>query len=94
MYRLAMRIAACAFAIVLCFCGTQSVKSYQRQAPFDADISFSLNTADSSVPKSQIARELAAIGEEHDAMICKVSPDEKHYLTKSDIILFFWLNRF
>lgn len=88
MYRLAMRIAACAFAIVLCFCGTQSVKSYQRQAPFDADISFSLNTADSSVPKSQIARELAAIGEEHDAMICKVSPDEKHYLTKSDIILF------
>ena len=88
MYRLAMRLAACTFAIVLCFCGTQSVKSYQRQAPFGADISFSLNIADSSASKSQLARELAAIGEEHNALICKVSPDEKHYLTKTDIVLF------
>ena len=88
MYRLAMRLAACALAIVLCFCGTQSVKSYQRQAPFGADISFSLNIVDSSAPKSQIARELAAIGEEHNTLICKVSPDEKHYLTKTDIVLF------
>lgn len=88
MYRLAMRLAACTFAIVLCFCGTQSVKSYQRQAPFGADVSFSLNIVDSSAPKSQLARELAAIGEEHNALICKVSPDEKHYLTKTDIVLF------
>lgn len=88
MYRLAMRFAACAFAIVLCFCGTQSVESYQRQAPFGADTSFSLNITDSSVSKSQIARELAAIGEEYSALICKVSPDEKQYLTKTDIVLF------
>lgn len=88
MYRLAMRVAACAFAAVLCFCGTQSVESYQRQAPFDTDISFTLNTADSSIPKKQIAEELAAIGKKHDALICKVSPDEKHYLTKTDVVLF------
>lgn len=88
MYRLAMRIAACALAVVLCFCGTQSIKSYQRQAPFDTDISFSLNITNSSAPKNQLAEELAAIGKEHDALICKVSPDDKHFLTKADIILF------
>lgn len=48
----------------------------------------SLNIADSSASKSQLSRELAAIGEEHNALICKVSPDEKHYLTKTDIVLF------
>ncbi len=88
MYRLAMRLSACTFAVVLCFCALQAIQSYQKQKPFDADVYFGLNTAEAQVPKEQLAQELSAIGNDHQAMICKTSPDEKQYLKKNDIILF------
>ena len=45
MYRLAMRLSACAFAVVPCFCALQAIQGCQKQKPFDADVHFGPNAS-------------------------------------------------
>lgn len=88
MYRWMVRVSAFLFLLVAGISLFRIAGGMQTKVPFDCTATFALDVSQATVPKDELARGLAAVGERTGATICKSAADPRASRTTRDVILF------